>query len=726
VSGNRQLSILIVDDEAIGRRALRSALAATGFDTQVDEVQSVAEARYKLSIRPYDCAVVDYDLGGGSGREVLEAARAGSVHTPVVMLTGHGDEALAVELMKAGARDYLPKAGLSPERLGQSLRYVLAVQAAEQRAMQAIALTAGQNRVLERVARGAPLGGVLEDIVRLVERQAEPTVACILRLAESRSLELAAAPNLAEEPRRVLRRVPFGQLGGALGTSAELGRSVFSSTLDSDPVCERLQTAGAAIGACWATPILTAPGELLGIVALLPREAGQPDPNHRALLGAAAHLAGIAIDTKRAEDALKEEARLIGMLHRIGSTLASELDSRKLVQIMTEEATAMVGAELGAFFSKRESGSDQGAAFALQALAGAGRDAFAELPRPRATQLFTATLDGQIVRLDDVTDSPLFGRLAPHHGPPPGHPAVRSYLAVPLVSRMGTVLGGLYFAHRTAGVFHERHERIAVGIAGWASVALDNARLLEAERTARAEAESAVRLRDDIVAIVSHDLRNPLEVIVTGCALLRELPDQKRESRLAAIERGAARMTSLINDLLDVTRVESGKLLLAQAPVEPAEVIDEVCELLRPLAIERKLELLVELDVSAAPVYADHGRVLQVLQNLIGNALKFTPETGRIVVAATLDEAAVRFSVSDTGSGIEPDQLAHVFDRFWQASRGMRAGAGLGLAIARGIVLAHGGRIWAESRVGHGTRFCFTLPLARQVARESPDRVRSV
>jgi signal transduction histidine kinase len=724
VSGSRRLSILIVDDEAVERESLRCALAAIGFDAQVDEVKSVAEARHKLSIRPYDCAVVDYDLDGGGGRDVLEAARAGSVHTPVVMLTDHGDEALAVELMRAGVRDYLPKAGLSPERLGQSLRYVLAVQAAEQWARRAVALTTGQNRVLESVAQGAPLDAVLEEIVRLIERQAPSVVACISRVTERAALELAAAPSLTTEAQRELHCVAVGEAGGAIGKSADLRRAVFAASIEADPICERLRAAGLRLGGCWATPIATAQGELLGVVVLLPRDAGEPDPGQRALLGVAAHLAGIAIDKKRADDAREEEARLVAMLHRIGSTLASELDSRRIVQIMTEEATAMVGAELGAFFSNLDDAGDAQPAFALHALAGVCPDAFTRLPPPRATPLIAATLYGKILRLDDVADSPLFGRMAPHHGLPPGHPAVRSYLAVPIVSRNGSVLGGLYFAHHARGVFQDRHERIAVGIAGWAAVALDNARLLQAERAARAEAESAVRLRDEIVGIVSHDLRNPLEVIVTGCALLRQLSDQSCAPRLDAIERGASRMTALIDDLLDVTRVESGTLAIDRQPLEPAVLIDEVCDLLRPLAIERKLELVVNVEPSARPVFADRARVLQVVQNLLGNAIKFTPEQGRIVVSAALEGEQTQFCVDDTGPGIDAEQLLHVFDRFWQASRGIRAGAGLGLAIARGIVHAHGGRIWAESRVGHGTRFCFTLPLVG-AAEAAPDTLRT-
>jgi signal transduction histidine kinase len=176
------------------------------------------------------------------------------------------------------------------------------------------------------------------------------------------------------------------------------------------------------------------------------------------------------------------------------------------------------------------------------------------------------------------------------------------------------------------------------------------------------------------------------------------------------IEHVVHEMSQLIEALLDVTRLEAGYFRVEPGRERPAHLIYDAVMTAEPQAADKGIEIQVKLDRGLPFVRADATRTRQVLENLLGNALKFTPAGGQVTVRAALEGEGVRFSVSDTGMGIQPEHLPRVFDRYWQARHVRRAGAGLGLAIAKGIVEAHGGRIWAESAVGKGSTFHFTLP----------------
>ncbi len=242
-------------------------------------------------------------------------------------------------------------------------------------------------------------------------------------------------------------------------------------------------------------------------------------------------------------------------------------------------------------------------------------------------------------------------------------------------------------------------------------------RLLESEREARAVAEAAVRARDDVLRVVSHDLGNSLSaVLVTTTLLLRTLPKEGSDgdvrARVASIRQLTEQMQRLRQDLLDVASIEAGRLSVEPDWHAPLDLLEVTREHFSPVAEERGIHLRVDAQDGLPPVVADRERVLQVLANLVGNALKFTPAGGRIELTAERAPEGVRISVADTGPGIAPDHLPHVFDRFWKTAGGNRHGAGLGLAICRGIVEAHGGSIRADSVPGEGSTFSFTLPAA--------------
>jgi signal transduction histidine kinase len=239
-------------------------------------------------------------------------------------------------------------------------------------------------------------------------------------------------------------------------------------------------------------------------------------------------------------------------------------------------------------------------------------------------------------------------------------------------------------------------------------------------------AAESIDEREQVLKIVSHDLRNPLHTISMCASLLIEepLPTTQQTVHLKSIKRAGERMNRLIQDLLDVAKLESGRVGISARELDVAPLIDEAFEMLLPLAQEKPVRLEREVAERLPRIAADAGRVLQVLSNLVGNAIKFTPKDGRIVIGAKPTIGGVEFYVSDTGPGIAPDQLERIFGRFWQADLTDRRGIGLGLTIAKGIMDAHGGRLWVESTLGKGTTFRFILNTVLPVTSEHERRRR--
>ena len=235
------------------------------------------------------------------------------------------------------------------------------------------------------------------------------------------------------------------------------------------------------------------------------------------------------------------------------------------------------------------------------------------------------------------------------------------------------------------------------------------------------EARQTIDAREQVLKIVSHDLRNPLHTISMSTSLMLEVPlgDEERVKRLNMIKRAGERMNRMIQDLLDVAKFEAGSLSIDPKPASAAALVSEAMEMLRPIAAERQLVLDASVASELPATQADAGRVQQVLSNLVGNPFKFTPAGGRITIRVEPAGGVARFAVTDTGPGIPTAQLPLIFGRFWQANPGDRRGIGLGLAIAKGIVEAHGGRIWCESRLGEGTTFYFTLAPGGDTRRSS-------
>jgi signal transduction histidine kinase len=232
-------------------------------------------------------------------------------------------------------------------------------------------------------------------------------------------------------------------------------------------------------------------------------------------------------------------------------------------------------------------------------------------------------------------------------------------------------------------------------------------------RRALGRAEAAIRSRDDVLAIVSHDLRDPVSTIRMAADLL-EMPisEEKKAQQIGVIQRSAERMNRLIGDLLDASAIEAGRFHVELEPMALLPILRETGRMLDGAAAQKQLRFECVAPTDLPDVRGDRDRLLQVLANLVGNAIKFTPEGGAIAVGARRGAGEVIVAVEDTGPGIAEEDLPRIFDRYWQVGRRRRGGAGLGLAIAKGIIEAHEGRIWVESEPGRGSTFSFALPVA--------------
>jgi PAS domain S-box-containing protein len=416
---------------------------------------------------------------------------------------------------------------------------------------------------------------------------------------------------------------------------------------------------------------------------------------------------------------LVQTTETLRRVNELSNALSADLNLDRIVQSLTDACTEVTGAEFGAFFYNLINAD--GESYTLYSLSGVPREAFSSFPMPRNTDIFGPTFRGEgIVRIDDVTADPRYGKSAPYQGMPPGHLPVASYLAVPVVSRSGEVLGGLFFGHSKTGVFTEAHEKYVVAFAAQAAISMDNARLYRQLTDMNTELENRVaertaQLREANLELegftysVSHDLRTPLRAISgMGHILLEDYGTLLPREVRPLLERQASaseRIAKLIDALLERSRI--GRKGMEVVRFDLSAMGRDVSE-----AIRSNDDQITQCDIHIQPGMLANGDpelISFVLQNLLSNACKFSPKGGWV----ELGQVGNVFFVRDRGIGFDMKYAADLFEPFKRLVREDEfPGTGLGLANVKRIVERHGGRVWAESKPGHGATFWFTLPSA--------------
>ncbi|HEY6725522.1 MAG TPA: GAF domain-containing sensor histidine kinase, partial [Polyangiaceae bacterium] len=605
------------------------------------------------------------------------------------------------------------------------------MQESEARERAGARLMAELQQGTAELAGALTASGVAEVLLSFSERVLGAAAGAVYVTRDDEStLHLLGARNLPEQAQAsVLSLDAPLPLSAAARTRSALWFESYGALLREYPQLVNAATPRERIQAVVALPLIHG-GRLVGGFALSFAHAREFAVSDKSWLESFASQCALAVERARLYEAEREARREAESLFRISESLkAARLDLDALVQRTTDEGTQLVGADFGAFFYNLV--NEAGETYVLYALSGAPKEAFAKFGLPRNTPIFAPTFAGEgVVRLGDVRKDPRYGTMAPHYGMPRGHLPVVSYLAVPVVSRSGSVLGGLFFGHREADRFTEQHERMVSVIAASAAAAIDNAKLFEASRIAERnqrqlvdELTETVRLNDLLAGVLAHDLRNPLGSILASAALVLRQCEQGDSTRVAGplnrIVRSGERMSRLINQLLDFTRIRVGRgFELMVQEFDLVDVVRRVAEELEEARAGTRLEFETVGDTRGT---WDEDRLAQAFSNLLGNALRHGARDACVHVRLDgSDPERVSASIHNAGA-IPSSAMGTLFVPLAprDASREQRDGLGLGLFITREIARAHGGTVEVESDDRTGTRFTLELPRSSAAAEPS-------
>ena len=715
--------ILLADDNADMRAYVGRLLAGEGYvvETAEDGEAALALAREH---RP-DLILTDVMMPKLDGFGLLRAVRGDPALSgaPVIMLSARAGEEAKVEGLEAGADDYLVKPFAARELLA---RVTANIQLAELRREADRAVFLSEQRFL-----------MTQD-----------------RLSLALSTGRVAVFEWDVEADRLAIQGPLAEVFGVDTQDAAHGLplSDFLAGIHPDDVARVTAEVSRSVetGAPYEAEYRVQRGAQERVVLA----RGQVDERQ----DGGKHLAGVVIDVtqeRAAARALGDRTRALQIINRAGSAISGDLDLERMVQTITDAAVELTGAEFGAFFYNV---IDQaGERYTLYTLSGAPMEAFSKFPMPRNTPVFAPTFTGEgVVRSGDITKDPRYGTMEPHHGMPKGHLPVRSYLAVPVRSRGGEILGGLFFGHSRTDVFDASAEERIVTLASQAAVAMDNARLFQAaerelaqrrlaeaelqvlnaelearvasEVARRAAAEEALRQAQKMEAVgqltggVAHDFNNLLTVIIGGLDTVRRSKPEDRgriERALDMALQGAQRAANLTGRLLAFSRRQP----LAPKPLEANALVRDMTELLH-----RTLGEQIELEGVLAPrlwrIEADQNQLESAILNLAVNARDAMPDGGKLTIETAntlLDEAYtatdsevvpgqyVVIGVSDTGCGMSKQTVERVFEPFFTTKDPGR-GTGLGLSMVYGFVKQSGGHVTIYSEENEGTTVKLYFP----------------
>jgi signal transduction histidine kinase/DNA-binding response OmpR family regulator len=718
--------VLLADDNADMRDYVRRLLETHGYAVETVEDGEAALSSARRS--PPDLILTDVMMPKLDGFGVLRGIRSDPklAGTPVLILSARAGEEAKVEALDAAADDYLAKPFAARE-------------------------------LLARVNSNIQMAVVRRDAARSVMQSEQRFVMSQERLTLALSTGRVAIYDWDVESDRLSIQGPLGEVFGVALEDAASGLPLSSVVEgihpdDREPVMAliaRTVQTGEPFEAEYRVGGEGNPRTILSRGHISSGPSGQ-----RMFSGALIDIT----EEKAAEQTLREQTRVLAILNKASSEIAGNLDLEQVVQTITEAGVELTGAAFGAFFYNVV--DEAGERYTLYTLAGAPREAFSSFPMPRNTAVFGPTFAGEgIIRSDDILADPRYGKSAPYHGMPPGHLPVRSYLAVPVRSRTGDVLGGLFFGHSRPGIFDKRAEELMGGLAGQAAVAMDNATLfqsgqrelefrrraearlhainstleqrVQAEVAERVKAEEALRQAQKMEAIgqltggVAHDFNNLLTVIMGGLDTVRRSKPEDHTRIQRATEmalQGAQRAASLTARLLAFSRRQP----LEPKPLELNALVREMTELLH-----RTLGETIELEAVMAsrlwPIEADHNQLESAILNLAVNARDAMPEGGKLTIETAntaLDESYfakdtevvpgqyVLLSVSDSGSGMSKQTVERAFEPFF-TTKEVGRGTGLGLSMVYGFVKQSGGHVTLYSEQGHGTTVKLYFPRYR-------------
>jgi PAS domain S-box-containing protein len=642
------LSLLIVDDDALDRLAVRRALNAGDLNASLAEVEDSASAQAAIAMEPFDCILLDYQLPGSDGLEVLRTLRMAGVRTPVIMLTGQSDAQVAVELMKSGATDYLAKSLLTPEILSSSVRNALRVHRAETIAARAEAQRQEAEEALQHSEH--LLATTLRSIGdAVIATDAQGAISFMNAVAEEltgwRALDVAGEALDSLLP---LIDPATGQPMIGLATSVLRSGAVIE-TVDGALVEDRTGRRFPVTGS--GAPIKDTSGGVMGVVVVL------RDITERT----------------RTEERLR-------LLAELSQALVASLDYREHLMSL------------------------------------------ASLAVPRLADICAVDMlqpDGQVERVVQVTAEQIDDDLAAQLQAAPLSEAP-GQLRVPLYMRDST-RGAIIFIRRGGAPFQPDEVAFAEELARRAALAIDNALLYR-------EAQEAIHVRDAFLSVASHELKTPLTSLLGFLDLLQRrvtpgtVIGEREQRRIQVATEQAHRLNKMVSSLLDVSRLQTGQLSIERSPVEFGALVRRIGGEVEQ-TLHQTHQLIMQLPEEPVLIVGDDLRLEQVLQNLLQNAVKYSPQGGPIVMRLDSVGGHARLQVQDNGMGIPPESLGDIFSRFYRAANTAGhqvSGMGVGLYVVKQIVELHGGRVEVESVEGEGSTFSIFLPLAEQQQVDPP------
>jgi PAS domain S-box-containing protein len=724
-----------LDSASVGRHIAEGIRTLLGgrvsvlweLDTTSSRLVAVAAAGSRGAFSPGTVIAVDEAVAGLAVREVAPVSTPDVLADPRVVLnaetralverSGHGS-VLAVPLTIGGRvtgvlavgdatgrtfgedeirrlQDFANQAAIALENAR-----LFALETARRAQLEALA--AVQRDLSAELDLDRLLSLIIERAGRLFEG------GCFAYLADEEGHTLGG-PWGRSEP----EEAPFPAAGGLVASCAAVGHGLLGNDYPDSPYA---LPAVVRLGVrhAMAVPLMSR-GRLLGVLVLARRESGRPfSREDLAAFEGLAVQAAVAVDNaalfveagrrRREAEVLAELARSINAAHDVSTVLQRVVDGAKELCGCDLTSVALRETDTGAIVMRNRAGEYRGLQDRLVVEPGRGAGGL-------------VLQSGEPFRSDDIARD---SRVVRDRDPLVEIEGLVATLIVPIMVE-GRVEGLLYVHRRSPRPFTDRGETILRLLAEYASIAIHNMRLLAHEHQMRAEAEGASRMKDEFLATISHELRSPLQPLLNWAYLLRSpnLDPASAERALDAIERSTKTLGQLIEDLLDVSRIVTGKLRLQARPVRLAGVIRSAIEAVEAAALAKAVVLEARIDPDLPVVLGDPDRLQQVLWNLLSNGIKFTPRGGRVTVTVTGREGEMVMAVADTGAGIKPEFLPHVFERFRQAESSTNrayGGLGLGLAIVRHLVELHGGSVSVASEgEGRGATFTVRLPVAAAV-----------